>query len=247
MSSSNKIQQTTDRIRSIVDERATGDRLPSEAELAALTGVSRVTVREALDRLWHEGRIVRRWGAGTYVADLASTPDQPAFRNIYVSIKGVTSLPAEIIANGHQAALAAFTVERITPPDWVAAELPSDADVWRVTRCLAIDGVPAIVMRDLLPLEFAGQRTNPTELSELTTDLVHFLQEAGVRVVKHESVLDAVTCDEETARLLGLAAGEPILHGRQRAISETGDVVTWSDIFYRTDVMGTVVIRTVND
>jgi GntR family transcriptional regulator, arabinose operon transcriptional repressor len=51
-------------------------RLPTEAELAEEHGVSRVTVRKALDLLEHEGLIYRRQGAGSFV-----TPDRPGSGN----------------------------------------------------------------------------------------------------------------------------------------------------------------------
>ena len=44
-----------------------GDRLPPELELAAMLGVSRGTLRTALDRLEDTGEITRRQGSGTYV------------------------------------------------------------------------------------------------------------------------------------------------------------------------------------
>src|SRR4051795_12639654 len=44
-----------------------GDRLPPELELAAMLGVSRGTLRTALDRLEETGEITRRQGSGTYV------------------------------------------------------------------------------------------------------------------------------------------------------------------------------------
>jgi GntR family transcriptional regulator len=42
-----------------------GHRLQSESKLAAHYGVSRMTVRQALDELESDGLVVRRHGAGT--------------------------------------------------------------------------------------------------------------------------------------------------------------------------------------
>src|ERR1051326_2205359 len=46
---------------------AAGDRIPSEADLVKEFGVSRMTVRQALDRLANEHLIVRQQGIGTMV------------------------------------------------------------------------------------------------------------------------------------------------------------------------------------
>ena len=51
-----------------------GDRLPPELELAAMLGVSRGTLRTALDRLEEAGEITRRQGSGTYVGQPSQLP-----------------------------------------------------------------------------------------------------------------------------------------------------------------------------
>jgi GntR family transcriptional regulator len=48
-----------------------GDRLPPEHEVAAMLGVSRGTLRSALQRLQESGEIVRRQGSGTFVGRMA--------------------------------------------------------------------------------------------------------------------------------------------------------------------------------
>ncbi len=50
---------------------AEGDRLPSEPEMATTLGVSRPVIRQALSRLQQVGVVDVRWGAGSYVRDVA--------------------------------------------------------------------------------------------------------------------------------------------------------------------------------
>lgn len=51
---------------------ATGDRLPTEAELAKSFGISIRSVREGVDQLVNEGLVGRRQGSGTYVREAAT-------------------------------------------------------------------------------------------------------------------------------------------------------------------------------
>src|SRR4051794_41871554 len=59
------IEQLRDQI--IAGTWAIGSRIPTEAELAQLTGTSRNTVRDAVQSLVHAGLLERRQGTGTYV------------------------------------------------------------------------------------------------------------------------------------------------------------------------------------
>src|SRR3954449_13353935 len=63
------IEQVIDQLREqiVAGTWAIGTRIPTEAELAQLTGTSRNTVREAVQSLVHAGLLERRQGSGTYV------------------------------------------------------------------------------------------------------------------------------------------------------------------------------------
>jgi DNA-binding FadR family transcriptional regulator len=63
------IDQVIDQLRDQVQSGAwpIGGRIPTEIELAQLTGTSRNTVREAVQSLVHAGLLERRQGSGTYV------------------------------------------------------------------------------------------------------------------------------------------------------------------------------------
>ncbi|WP_027500144.1 FadR/GntR family transcriptional regulator [Rhodococcus sp. UNC363MFTsu5.1] len=72
------IAQVTDQLRAeiVAGRWSTGSRIPTEPELAELTGTGRNTVREAVQALVHAGMLERRQGSGTYViatSDLGGT------------------------------------------------------------------------------------------------------------------------------------------------------------------------------
>lgn len=61
-------QQIADDLAGALSTRFAEGRLPSEAELVAAYGVSRITVRQALAHLAERGLLVRKQGKGTFVA-----------------------------------------------------------------------------------------------------------------------------------------------------------------------------------
>lgn len=67
------------RARIAAGEWKAGDRLPTEAEIAAELGVSRVTVRQALGAAVNAGLVVRMPGKGTYVAETGTAAPSQAF------------------------------------------------------------------------------------------------------------------------------------------------------------------------
>lgn len=64
-----KYHSIRDEILDLIAELAVGDALPPERTLAPQFDVSRMTLRRAVEELIREGRLVRRHGAGTFVAE----------------------------------------------------------------------------------------------------------------------------------------------------------------------------------
>jgi GntR family transcriptional regulator len=64
-----KQRETRERVLDLIDGLGTGDAIPSERQLSADLGVSRLTVRAALDDLVRDGYLVRRRGSGTFVSE----------------------------------------------------------------------------------------------------------------------------------------------------------------------------------
>ena len=64
-----KQAETRDLVLDLIEQLAVGEAIPSERQLSADFGVSRLTVRAALDDLVREGHLVRRHGSGTFVSE----------------------------------------------------------------------------------------------------------------------------------------------------------------------------------
>src|ERR1044072_4645934 len=62
-----KQRETRERVLDLIESLTTVAAIPSERQLSAALGVSRLTVRAALDELVREGYLIRRRGAGTFV------------------------------------------------------------------------------------------------------------------------------------------------------------------------------------
>jgi GntR family transcriptional regulator len=64
-----KQRETKDRVLDLIDGLGVGEAIPSERQLSAELGVSRLTLRAALDELAREGYVIRRRGSGTFVSE----------------------------------------------------------------------------------------------------------------------------------------------------------------------------------
>src|SRR5205814_6673140 len=62
-------REPRDRVLELIEALGIGEALPSERQLTADLGVSRLTVRAALDELVRDGYLVRRRGSGTFVSE----------------------------------------------------------------------------------------------------------------------------------------------------------------------------------
>jgi DNA-binding GntR family transcriptional regulator len=123
-----------------------GDRLPPEHDLAAMLGVSRGTLRAALERLERRGEIVRRQGSGTFVAAVA----QPA--TLREGLERLVSYARLARARGVRLAAVDVLVEQTRLGEEAARELgvEAGAEATRIHRTILADGGPAAVMEDVV-------------------------------------------------------------------------------------------------
>jgi GntR family transcriptional regulator len=180
--------------------------LPPEPVLCAEYGVSRITLRRAVDGLVADGHLVREQGRGTYVT-------RPGIRHEYREsfvhrIAGFSSVMSE---TGAQVGTSVLTQRVVVAPPSVAAELrlsPAD-DVVELVRLRSVDGAPNHVAHTYLP-ESLFPKSAEQDFSQ--GSLYEYLRREYAADLAHARiVVDVDTAAPDEAELLQVVAGSPLL------------------------------------
>lgn len=203
-----------------------GERLPGEVALCEHYGVSRTVVRQALDELEAEGRVVRRKGHGTFAA--ARKVDESLFQSL-------TGLYEDVTARGGTLRSEVRRQELAPVPADVAAELevPEGHPVICLERLRFANGEPWVLVRTYLPREIA-----PGLLDEdLREQSLYGLLEGkyGVRLDHGHRLVEAVPASPALAGALGLQARDPVLMLRSTAWNAEGRPVEHFIAYHRGD------------
>lgn len=213
-------------IRSLEEgEWGPGDAIPSEGELATRFNVSQGTVRKAIDEMAAENMLVRRQGKGTFVA----THSDP--RSFYRFLRLVTD-----DGRAAHAVSDPFFCETIGAPLEVASVLglqPGD-EVVHVKRVLRFGGEPVVFDQIYLVADlFSGLTLESLRGGERSLYSL-FESDFGVRMIRAEEHLRAVAADAQSAGMIGVPLGEPLLLVERTAYTYGNKPVEWRRGLYST-------------
>lgn len=126
-----------------------GSKIPSESELMEDTGLSRSTVRRALDVLVEEGLLTKERGRGAFVT---GAPVVDARRTAF------TSFAAEMARQGHEVATRTVDAGLAAATDGVAAffGVPADGQLVKIMRLRYVDGEPFCLETSYFDTDLAG-------------------------------------------------------------------------------------------
>lgn len=201
---------------------APGDRIANEVALADQLGLSRPTVRQAIQTLVDKGLLVRKRGVGTQVVNA------PIRRTVEL-----TSLYDDLSRSGLAPTTSVLRLE-LSDPDEVSRQrlnVGAGERVWRVDRLRSAKGEPLALMSNVVP-------ASVTDLSladlETTGLYEHFRTQAIHLRVAHQ-VICARTVDSREAKLLGGRKGDPVLTMERTSYDDQGRAVEYGLHLYRPD------------
>ena len=212
------------------------DRLPSEVDMAGALGVSRMTLRQALNGLESKGLLVRkrgRWG-GSFVA-------KPRFDYELSGLPGFTEQMRRSNALAGARVIEAATVNP-EPEVREALQLLRRQKVHRIVRVRSANREPVAVEVNSYPAAlFPDLLSGP-----LTGSLYALLRGSGHPPFSATEVLEPVIASPEYADLLWMAAGSPLMLVQRTAYDREGRPVEHSYDYFRPDRMR-ITLRTQAD
>ncbi len=203
-----------------------GEVMPSEMELSALFGVSRITVRRALDRLQSENFVSRARGRGTFA--LPVVPPAP----IKANLRGIFE---NLVAMGLQTSvrLVEFGHVPASPEVALALECKPGDDVQRAVRIRFHEGAPFSHLTTYLP-PVVGRVFDETELAE--KPLLTLLEKGGVKVAGAEQSISAKLADPIVAQLLDIEPGAALVWVKRLVRDDAGVPVEFLQALYRPEI-----------
>ncbi|MGE0453126.1 MAG: GntR family transcriptional regulator [Vicinamibacteria bacterium] len=203
---------------------AAGQRLPTEADLSAEYGVSRITVRQALSALEGEGLIRREAGRGTFVSE------QRPFTGA-IGVQGsLDDLITMALTTSVQ--LLDLRTTEAGPEQAAALQIAVGAPLTRATRLRFHKDEPFSSIVNLLPLEI-GRRIKRRDWKQ--GSVLKQLERMGYRLSDADQTVRAALADATLARLLKTRIGAPLL-SVDRVVHADGLPIEFTHTYYRSDI-----------
>lgn len=199
--------------------------MPSEYELCATFGVSRITVRQALGDLQKEGLVFKLHGKGTFV----SKPK--AFQNV-TSLQGfaeaMSSMGYEIVNQ-----LRHFRIVKANRHIANKLDLPEGANVTEIHRVRLLNREPVSLELTWVP-EALGKRLANADLA--TRDIFLILEnDCGVLLGHADVSIDAILADDEIVDALHVEEGSPVLRIERTTHDAQGTPIDYEYLYFRGD------------
>tara|TARA_B100000749_G_scaffold28599_1_gene20155 strand:+ start:329 stop:1069 length:741 start_codon:yes stop_codon:yes gene_type:complete len=200
--------------------------IPTERDLAEGFGVSRITVRKAIDGLVSEGLLSRRRGAGTFVV----AP------RVEKSFSKMTSFSQDMVSRGRRphSVWVSKTEGTVTPEEALLLGLSPGSHVFRFHRIRYADDQSMALEYSTVPA-FCLPSTDAVQ-----TSLYEALEQSGHLPVRALQRLRAINFSAEQAEALDIKPGDAGLFIERRGFLVDGRTVEFTQSYYRGDAYDVV-------
>ncbi len=207
-------------------EYVPGQLLPSERDLMQIYNVSRLTVREAINRLVAQGMVKKKQGKGTFVSE--STTDH---------MVGSLNSSSEVFLLKNYVVKTKVIESKVTLPSseiCTKLQIKDSEKIFYLERVRYANHKPVAHIKCYLPYEPIENIEN----IDFSVAALYRTLEDYYRLELYEAyeVIEAASVDGQSAALLELAPGAPVLLNERTAYLKDGRIIEYEQVLYRSDI-----------
>lgn len=207
-----------------------GARLPSDTDLVAEFGVSRMTARNAMERLAADGLIRREPGRGSFVAALPAHRRTNRLMTFSQEMRRAGRVPSSRVLTR--------VIRPSTSPEATSLGIPPRQPVVHLRRLRLADAEPIALESTIL----IGACADAVMTADLATGSLHeTLGRAGFFLARGTGTISAVGATAEDGRLLAIRSGDPLLVERRVIVDGHGRRIESTESRYAAERYGLVV------
>ncbi|MFY9396111.1 MAG: GntR family transcriptional regulator [Saccharofermentanales bacterium] len=202
-----------------------GSKFPSENELCAKYGISRMTARNVMSRFVQDGTLIRVPGKGTFVAE-CKIEARP------LSSEGIRE---QLEQQGYEVETVLLSIVMGEGKDFYHHKLmvPADEKIYAVKRLRSVKGQPFSIHDSFIPASLAP---GLAKLNLVDDQLCNILsREYQLSRAKVYEILESIAATKEEAELLDVTAGHPLLLLKDTVVDESGTPFEYAKVVFRGD------------
>ncbi len=199
--------------------------IPSENQLSAAYGVSRMTVRGVISEFVFRGRMYRVPGKGTFISD----------RKYEIESLMYSGLRGQLEEQGHSVSTRLIVCRR-TPADRETAawlDLEEGEEIYLVQRVRSANGVPISWHESYVPVRFCPGLEGEDLAGEQLCQILS--RRYGIRRGRVEETLESFSAGKLLAKALKVAQGFPLLLLQDTLYTERDEIYEFSQVYFRGD------------
>ena len=200
------------------------DKLPTVVELCETYGVSKITVKRAIDLLTEQGYVASKRGSGTYVK---SSSDLPIDNFDFTQSDRARGFTVEHSGAGQKITSVVYDFSIVNPPEDVARHLGISPDDFTYHHCRVrcLDDTPIVIEYTYMPLDLIPG----LKKAELYKSVYRYIrEEVGLKIASFHRIIRAIPATDEEAERLNTTPGSPLLEIEQVGFLDDGTAFEYS-------------------
>lgn len=212
--------------RIINNEFKDTNKLPSETELQEYYGVSRITIRRAIQDLQNDGYVMKFSGKGTIIQS----------QKFILDLQKLDSFSNETKIKGIDSYSILVKFENIFPPIKVknALNLLNNDKVYYIERIRCMNNSKIGVHKSYISQK-SGIILNQNDFNDKNTSLYEQLKKQNIQLYSAQENIEAIMPSEYIQNLLELSSNIPIFYRERLTFDINDEPIEYVEMFYRSD------------